>query len=475
MSNLAHQVHQLLNTMLPAEKSYVKKTFSANEKNMSQLFDDLNKCVQFERKLFLRRYKNRPYMKYLSQNCNYLLKSITKSLIDYNVQNLTEINIMNRLSSISLLVKKGMFSACFQKIDKEIELALTYQYYEYGYKLIKLKERFYKIYLLQKLDHKEHFALVSQKKFFIKQLQLIDDLELLCTALSNAELSKSQKLNLVKEKFKEFDFLTKDQLPGETPLLVKTNFNYIKYKVSELNGEPELKYLKQNLIEFDNLAFLKAIYFENYTLNIANYFEGLIINEKFDLFFNLYDKYANELKSFAKWDTMQTSPLYYIIEYFFYIKACLFSKNCKHAIDKVNQYQEIINGTNNKAAGSIGLYAVKLNATVFFNNGYFSKALDAIELLQNDKKIKTQYFYRLMQILCHYKLDNQILVHSLINSLTIFLRKHNKKGMLKDFLQLKKCLLQRDCNKFEQLKYLPYVNLNTLKNANTNFTLKKAG
>jgi len=463
MSNLANQVHQLLNTMQPAEKSYVKKTFSANEKNMSLLFNDLNKCEQFEKKAFVKRHKKRPYMKYLSQNCNYLLKSITKSLIDYNVQNSTEINIMNRLSSISLMVKKGMFSDCFQKIDKEIELALTYQYYEYGYKLIKLKERYYKIYMLKEPNYKEHHALAIQKKFFIEQLQLIDDIELLSKAMSNKQLSKFQKLDLVKTKFEEFGFCSNEKLKDETALFVKINFNYIKYKVSQLNNKPDLKCLKQSLIDFDNLAFLKEIYFENYILIIANYFEGLIINEKFDLFFELYNKYTSELKSFAKWNTMKTSPLYYVIEYFTFIKACLFSKRCNNAVKKANQYQQIIKESNKALANSYISHAVKLNATVFFNNGNIDKTLDAIDLLKSDKSIKTQYFYKMMQMLCHYKLDNLLLVESLANSLSISLRKHKKCAMLKDFLKLKKCLLHNDCEQLEELKYLPYINVGALK------------
>lgn len=463
MSNLANQVYQLLNTMQPSEKSYVKKTFSSNEKNMSQLFNDINKCDQFEKKAFLKRYKNRPYMKYLSQNCNYLLKSITRSLIDYNGQNLTEINIMNRLSSISLMVKRGMLSDCFQKIDKEIELALTYQYYEYGYKLVKLKERYYKMYLLQDFDYEEHKILANQKKFFIEQLQLIDDLELLCKAMSNKQLSKSQKLDLVKEKFKGFGFGDDEKFKVEISLLSKVNFNYIKYKVSELKDKPQLKYLKQSLIDFDNKSFLKEIYFENYILIVANYFDGLIIAKKFDLFFDLYNKYTLELKSFPKWNTMKTSPLYYIIEYFTFIKACLFSKRCNNAVNKANEYQQIVSKTNKKLAISYISHAVKLNATVFFNNGKISKTLDAIELLNAEKGIKTQYFCKVLQILCHYKLDNLLLVESLVNSLASSLRKHKKAAMLEDFLQLKKCLLRKDCEQLQELKYLPYINVSVLK------------
>jgi len=476
MKSVAYQIHELLNTMNPTEKSYVKKTFSANQKNMSQLFDDLNKCDHFNKKTFIKQYNNRPYIKYLSQNCNYLLKSITKSLIDYNSENLTEINIMSRLSSISLLVKKGMFSACLQKIEKEIELAISYQYFEYGYKLIKLKERFYKIYLLKVFNYEEHIVLAAKKKFFIEQLQLIDELDLLSIALSNESMATIEKIKLVKKKFTELKFCGLEQLPDNMPLKAKISFNYIKYQFSKLEGKPKLKYLKQSLIDFDNLSFLKGIYFENYVKAIANYFKGLLIDKEFDLFFELYEKYIKELKTFSKWKTMRTSPFYYIIKYFAFIEASVFAKCTKKAIKKANRYMQIINKTHNKLKDSFVSHAVYLNATVFFNNGYINETLDAIALLQNDKRIETRYFYKVMQILCHYKLDNMMLVNSLSNSLANCLRKSNKSVMLKEFLNLKKCLLDIDCHKFDNLKFLPYSDLDILKvkAPNTNALLKKA-
>lgn len=467
MKNTAYQIYELLSTMSATEKSYVKKTFSSNEKNMSLLFNDLNKCDQFDKKAFLSQYQKRPYMKYLSQNCNYLLKSMTKSLIDYNIENLTEINIMSKLSSISLLIKKGMYAASIQKIDKEIELASTYQYFEYGYKLIKLKERFHKIYLLDKFNYEEHIELHIKKKFFIEQLQLIDELELLRTALSNEKLSTTKKLNLAKIKFEAFNFCDLAQLPSQAPLMAKINFNYIKFKISELNGKPQLKYLKQSLVDFDNKPFLKGIYFERYILCISNYFENVVIKKEFDLFFELYEKYINELMSFSKWNTMQTSPFYYIIEYFTYIKACVLSKCSNKALQKAKVYQQIISKNFRKINSSLIIYAVKLNSTVFFNGGLINEALSAIELLQKDKSVETQYFYRMMQILSHYKLNNMMLIYSLSNSLASYLRKNNQEAMLKEFLKIKKCLFEEDWSNLEPLVFLPHIETGAITEGST--------
>lgn len=463
MSNTAQQIFELLNTMNPTEKSYVKKTFNTNEKNMSQLFNDLNKCDQFDKKAFLTRFKNRSYIKYLPQNCKYLLKRIIKSLIDYNIENLPDIKIMSRLSTIILLVKKGLFSACLRKIDKEIEFAENYQYFEYGYQLIKLKERFYKIYLIKKISYEEYVELAEKKKFFIEQLQLIDELDLLCTVLCNETFSIKQKIEIADAKFKQHNFLCLSTLPDEMPLMVKLNFNSIKYTLSRLKGKPELKYLKQSLIDYDKSPFLKDIYFETYLLCIYNFFTGLLIDEKFDSFFEAYKKYMNELVGFPKWNTMQTSPLYYLIKHFTFILASVLSNQSGKAIEEANECQQIINEKIDKLPVNFSTYTLKLNSSVFFNNGHINETLDTIELLQKDKNIKTQYFYKVMQILCHYKLGNLMLVDSLSNSLATCLRKNNKTAMLKDFLKLKKCLLQEDCKKLDQLKYLPYLDLNTLK------------
>lgn len=477
MSSVANQIHELLKTMNPTEKSYVKKTFSANEKNMSQLFNDLNKSKQFDRKTFLKQFKKRPYMKYLSQNCNYLLKNITRSLIDYNSENLTEINIMARLSSISLLVKKGMFSACLQKIDKEVELAITYQYFEYGYKLIKLKERFYKIYLLKEFSYDEHVALAEKKKFFIEQLQLIDELDLLSIVLSNESLSAREKIKLVESKFTKLKLTGLERLSDNMPLNAKLAFNYIKYQVSVLKGEPNLKYSKQSLIDFEKLSFLKGIYFESYVKIVANYLKVLVSAKEFVLFFEMHEKYMEELKGFAKWKTMRTSPFYYIVKYFTFIEASVLSNSTNKAIKKAIRYQQIISKTHNKLMDSFVSFAIYLNAIVFFNNGYVNETLDAIELLQKDKRIETRYFYKVMQILCHYKLDNMMLVDSLSDSVANCLRKNNKPAMLKEFLKLKKCILDINCNKFDDLEFLPYLDLNVLKikTLYTNAAIKQAG
>ncbi len=477
MSSTAKQIYELLNTMNPSEKSYVKKTFSANEKNMCQLFNDLNKCEQFDKKIFFKRHKNRPYMKYLPQNCKYLLKRTIKSLIDYNTENLTELNILYRLSTISLLVRKGMFFTCTLKIVKEIEFAENYQCYEYGYKLVKLKERFYKIYLIKKLTYEEHATMAEKKKFFIKQLQLIDELDLLCTILYSEAYSTTQKIELVDEKFKEFNFSGLDYLPDETPLMIKLKFNSIKYELSKLKAKPELKYLKQCIFAFDKLPFLKDFYFETYLLCIYNFLTGLLIDKKFDSFFKDYKTYTNELISFPKWSTMESSPLYYLVKYFIFISACVYSNQCPKALEVACEYQKILHKKRANLPVKHLVYALKLNSLVFFNNGFINETLDNIELFKNNKCIKIQYFYKAMQILCHYKLGNMMLVESLSISLATCLRKNNKTAMLKDFLDLKKCLLHEDCSKLNDLKYLPYLDLNSLK-TNTfyiNTPLKKVG
>lgn len=463
MSSIALQISELLNTLDPAEKSYVKKTFGTNEKYMSQLFNDLNKCAQFDKKTFHNQHKKRSYMKYLTQNCKYLFKRITKSLIDYNTDNLTEINIMARLSTISLLVKKGMFSACLQKIDKEVNLAETFEYYEYGYKLIKLKERFYKFYLIKEFSYEEHKALAEKKQFFIQQLQLIDELELLTAAMENTNLLNEEKLALIKETFTKLDLLTLENLPGTAPLLTKNSFNYILYKISLFKEAPNLEHLKQSLKDFDNKSFLKKIFFETYVGCITRYFEGLISNKQYDLFFNEYEKYMIELKNHTKWKTMKTSPIYYTTKYYFFIRASVEAKQSGNAVKKAVRYQQVITKTNAKLTDSFIMNAVYYNAHVFYNSGYLNETLDAIELLKKHKNIKARYFFKVMQILCHYKLGNIMLVDSLSNSLVACLRKHHKTTRLKDFLKLKKCLLHQDCEKLDELKFLPYLDLNTLK------------
>jgi len=462
MSNLAFQIHELLNTMNPTEKSYVKKTFNPNEKNMSLLFNDLNKCAQFEKKAFIKQNKNKPYMKYLSQNCNYLLKNITKSLIDYNTENLTEINILTRLSSISLLVKKGLFSACVNKINKEIELAEKHQYFEYGYKLIKLKERFYKIYLVKELNYHHHLAFAQKKKFYISQLQMIDELDLLSVALYGEELSNADKIQLVKTKFVELSLVHKKNI-DKLPLLAKNAYNYVKYKLSQLKDEPELTYLKQSLINYNNTPFLKPIYYENYVLCITNYLVGLIFDQNFDLFFTEYEKYLKELKNYAKWKTMQTSPFYHILEYHLYISSCIKSKNAPLAIEKARQYLKIIKAGHDKLMDLFLQDTISNIVLSFFNTGHFDEALDAIELLKKYKTLETQYFYKVMQVLCNYKLDNLMLVNSLSNSLTTCLRKNNKQVMLKDFLNLKNHLLNNNYDIPKQVEFIPHLDLNILK------------
>ena len=456
MSIIAYQIHELLSTLDPTEKSYVKKTFSANEKNMSQLFDDLNKFEQFDKKSFLKRYNKRSYMKYLSQNCNYLFKRITKSLIDYNTENLTEINIMSRLSFISLMVKKGMFSSCLQKIDKEIELTETFEYYEYGYKLIKLKERFYKIYLIKEFSYQEYRALAEKKKLYIQQLQFIDELDLLRVTVSSNELENLEKVKLVQSKFAELNLNTEQQI-CQLPLLAKQAYNYINYKVSQFEGKPNLTYLERSLSYYNEKAFLKPIYYENYLLCISNYLIGLIVERNFNLFFDEHEKYVKELKSYAKWKTMKTSPFYHIIEYYLFIVSCIKSNKVDAAVKKAKQYLLIIKQNFNKLTSYFKYDAISNIAMAFFNAGYMDKTLDALELLKEHVSIETQYFYRIMQIVCHYKLNNILLVDSLSISFANYLRKHNETARLRDFLTLKQHLLDINSNDPPKFAYLPYL------------------
>jgi len=406
----------LIETLEPTEKAYIKKQFSANEKNLKQLFDDLNKTEIYNKDRFKVKHKSKAYINHLSQNKTYLRKKIIDALTHYNTKSIPQIYQRNELNTINILIHKGLPNQAVKLIEQGLQKNEHIERYIHCYELCSLITNLTVDNVSYALPKETLNTFKQKRRFYIQQLSLTEKFAEF-SDIHYAQITDQQKVAALKEKFIELELDEVDDLPEDYPFFTKRMFFYTKNKIAELqNDSQSTLHLLEKCVNlyFEYPHFLQMNY-APFLTDSLNFLNSLNANFLFDLFFDTHKKIVNKIEEINSKVKNDFNTSYHVIKYYFYQQAITNSKQYEKSHTFSIAYLKFINDQKNLSNKFLAASRIVI-AVAHLNVERFEKAIDIINPTQSTKFYQYQYELRLIQILGHFKLKNDLILDSLFDS-----------------------------------------------------------
>jgi len=456
---------EIIKSLNPSEKAYVKKQISSGNKHLIQLFNDLNKCDNYQKSTFVKKNRHKGYITNLSQNKNYLGRKIIDALINYRAKSFIEIEIYNLINEIHILIDKKFYKRAKKLIDRALEKVELVENYNIGYTLIGI--------LLRILNDRVQFALSkdeikiykNKRRFFLKQMNLLDQFdELHVIYIENVD--SKMLLKAYQEKLKHLNLSDKKDLPAGYPLQAKRIFYFAKAKISELLNQPE------DCVYFSEKAF--KIYEKNEHLLKHNYL--LFLRDSVNYLNNLlikgdYSKLLIEQKRINVLSKKHNNDFLYVnnnilgvINYLMPQIAYNYGKYFDKALEFSNKYLSFLMSSNGHLSDHFeAVSSIHITYANLYNRHY-TKALECIEPALKHKNYSNQYVARILKILAHYYLGDDLVLDHLFRSFFNYLKTADKKEQIANIRKLKKhintkTIYQLKNEDFEEFVYIHWEEL----------------
>lgn len=469
MSHSRNFVHNLVKTLTSLEKAYIKRQIKSNEIHLLQLLEDLYKTEVCDNKHFIKKYKNRGYIKNFTQNKNYLRQKVINGLVQYGVKHSTEIEKRNLLNIITILVEKGFFKRAKDLIDDILLIADKYEDYTTCYDLSIVIRKIYSSNVSYTLSPDEINKYAEARRFYLKQLNRFETVaglnDIHFSAINDNE--KSKTIQAILSYLKKIGLHNIEALPDDYPFSTKRIFYFTKSELARLENNVKSRnfYITEIFKLFQNYPHFIEKDFSGYLVDSINYLNSFLSTSNYVSFFEEHQKIINQIHQLKKEVLSKETYRLHILQYLFPQNAYNNSDNFEDANSFAIKYQNFIERNKSDLSEHFIGTSVTQIAIAYLYNQKFEKVLDVVEPYSKIKIYAHQYTFRLLQILCHYFLENDMLMPYLFNSFGHYLKTVEKKTQIKGIHVLKKALTHKkletlDNQTFENFFYLRWELLN---------------
>lgn len=487
-------LYQLIHSLTKNEKGYFKKysgRYTINGQNTYlQLFDILNKQKKYDERPIIEVFKREGKTKHFSALKNYLFKLILESLRIFHSGSIVDVEVNNLVHEAELLFTKGFFKIAKTYFKKAKVLAYDVDYFP-GVLWI-LGREIYFFSQVNQIAKKELEILITERKNVIKIISSVEkyssmsellscefgkvgrtDAKLISIAnetITKLQSEKSNILNNFTSKYLYYDILDLcyNILANDSKV-----YEYALKKVQLFRNYPDiLKEEKWRKILFVLLG------------NNANSESGLKKYKNMEQTIKEMELMANSNISSSNIIRAKVFETIHSMKLQFFIRTGEVKKGLI-LIDAMQKEYE----ANEKYLSSFNKMRLSYFSTVtFFIAHKFDEALFWLQKFSDYKKENVRHYHQLMerilQILIHIELGNNILAESLLRSADrLFKQKsdaplslkiirdylsklvidHNKKNLEKIHLNAKKQLMEKMTNRKEKefldnILVLPYIN-----------------
>jgi len=477
MSHSRNFVHHLVKTLTPLEKAYIKRQIKNNEVHLLQLLEDLYKTEVCNNKHFIKKYKTRNYTKNLTQNKNYLRQKIINALVQYGIKHSTEIEKRNLLNIITVLIEKGFLKKAKELLDDILVFAKKYEDYTTCYDLSIIIRKIYSSNISYSLSYKEIYKYAEDRRFYLKQLNRFETLARL-NDIHLSSIDEREKIDSITSYLKKIKLFKLEALPKDYPYNAKRIFYFTKFELARLKKDVKTSnlYIRKNfeLLQYYPHFIEKDI--SSYLVDSINFLNSFLSDGDYDSFFEEHQKIINQIEQLKQIVHSRDSYRLHILQYLFPQNAYNNCKKFNNALLFAIKYQQFIKNNKKDLSEHFIATSVSQIAIAYLYNQQFEKALDVIEPYAKTKIYTHQYTFRLLQILAHYFLKNDMLMPYLFNSFTHYLKTVEKKTQTKGILNLKKAIAKQSLKTMQNdvFENFFYLRWDVLNNINTS-VYKKQG
>ena len=433
MSNRSSDpLFQLIKSLEKAEKRhfklYIKRSSGKEDLKIVRLFDAVDRISEYDDKLILKRLQDvtKPQLANLK---NHLYKEILSSLRLLKSADSIDLQLSELFDSAHILYKKGLFMQSLRFIDKAKELARENQKYNILPQLISLEKRIEGLHITRHIQYRSE-DLANEANEVSRHIDSVARLSNLALKLFSWFVQQGHARN--EEDEASITKFMKESLPDG---------------VWQLDGFYEKMYLYQSYTWF---AFIKQDFIQYYRytqkwvdlfnanpmmirVETGHYIKGmhLLLNAHFDLLnHRQFDSALKKFETFAKTDRVKENDNFRI-QAFLYISTA-----------RINRH--FIRGTFKEGAKEVPAIEKELSeyslfidnhqflvmnykfAMMYFGSGDYNTSIDYLQkIIQSNTNLRydLQCYARVVHLMAHYELGNDMLMESLTKSVYRFMAK----------------------------------------------------
>lgn len=425
----SNQLFELIHSLSPTEKGYIKKTaFSSSkgeEKSYILLFDAIANQNEYDEDKIVKKFNGASFIKNLSKSKNHLYHLILKRLAHYHEENVVQIKINGILNQAVILHKKGLYEQAIGHYEKALKMSMENEELEIAsdifsnlidiYLIGKMGVTFPYEHALQELHeklNKEH--LVAKLNIKIAEKMFGDDFNKEAKQLKEIKnILHHEGLNAIDENDSFYAQWGK--------MCLQTHSYYLmgEHHKADVIKNKQHQFLLANKVITDKNPM-------RYVKHLAN-----LINGKFNT--SEYDAIPPLLKELKEYESNENllehvAPLQFSVYYIQLINYHLQT----HQTEKVYEHlDESINWFNNNEHEVSDYFKIVFYDSVFscyFLKGEFKKCIPWINKIVD---IKTSFrkelhlSFKMNLLILHFELKNYELITYQIKSLYREITKHD--------------------------------------------------
>ena len=421
---------QLIKSLEKAEKRhfklYIKRSSGKEELKIVRLFDALDKQKEYDEKTLLKKLDDvtKPQLTNLK---THLYKQVMASLRLLKSTDSLDLQLNEQFDYAHILYKKGLFLQSLRIIERAKEIANANQKFNFLPQLIALEKRIENLHITRSMQDRAE-KLSAEANEVSRHIDMVARLSNLALQLyswyikhgharneeDEADVKKFMKVNLPPDAFTQTGFYERLFLYQSYSWYAFIRQDFLQY----------YRYTKKWVELFTEQPLMIRVETGHYIKGLHN-----LLNAHFDL--RNFSEFEKTLKIFEK--VAQTERVKdhdnFRIQAFIYISIARINQHFMMGTFK--QGLSLIPGIEEKLE-NYHLFidhhrVLVLNykiAMLYFGSGDFNRCIDYLQRIINDKtdlRYDLQCYARLVHLMAHYELGNDMLMEPLTKSVYRFM------------------------------------------------------
>ncbi|MBC7872849.1 MAG: hypothetical protein H7Y01_02575, partial [Ferruginibacter sp.] len=416
---------QLIKSLEKAEKRhfklYIKRSSGNEDLKIVRLFDALDKLKEYDEKLLLKKLPGvtKPQLANLKIH---LYKQVLASLRLLKSGDSLDLQLNEQFDYAHILYKKGLFHQSLRILERAKEIAKTNQKFNFLPQIISLEKRIENLHITRSMQDRAEL-LSAEANEVSRHINMVARLSNLALKLYSWYVQHGHARN--EEDEKDVRQFMKDNLA--TGDKEQTGFYERLYLYQSYTW---YAFIRQDFLQYYRYSQKWVDLFTEQPLMIrvetGHYIKGLhnLLNAHFDL--RNYRKFEKTLKQFEK--VAQTGRVKdhdnFRIQAFIYISTARINQH--FMLGTFKQGLSLIPGIEEKLEGyhlfidshRILVLNYKI-AMLYFGSGDYATCIDYLQKIINDNtnlRYDLQCYARVLHLMAHYELGNDVLMESLSKS-----------------------------------------------------------
>jgi len=433
MSNRSTDIlFQLIKSLEKAEKRhfklYIKRSSGKEELKIVRLFDVLDKLKEYDEKLLLHKLNGitKPQLANLK---THLYKQLLASLRLLKSTDSLDLQLNEQFDYAHILYKKGLYLQSLRILDRAKEIAKANQKFNFLPQIIALEKRIENLHITRSMQDRAEL-LSEEANEVSRHIDAVARLSNLSLQLFSWFVKYGHARNEKDEKgVKKF---MKENLPADA--WKQTGFYERLYLYQSYTW---YAFIRQDFLQYYRYAKKWVDLFHEQPLMLrvetGHYIKGLhsLLNAHFDLRnYRQFEPTIRKFEKFAQTDRVKKHDSFRI-QAFIYIATARMNQH--FILGTFKQGLSLVPGIEEKLADYhlfIDRHRVLvLNykiAMLYFGSGDYATSIDYLQKIINEKadlRQDLQCYARLLHLMAHYELGNDMLMESLSKSVYRFMAK----------------------------------------------------